>query len=130
MAALPALAEQLEVEAAAAHGGGKHPHPARGLLTQLQRSVVAADILHIHPEQQSRTGALGRHSAVHLLKITGQHPWRVVSFRQFTGLGVILRLHTSLRLFSERIIPQHTTKYNYKFADLAKIFFEGIIMQT
>ena len=69
VAELPALAEQLEVQVAAAHGGVKHLGAAIGRLPQLQIGISAAQVLYLDGQEQGRIVFLCGHGTVHLFKI-------------------------------------------------------------
>lgn len=70
VAQLPALAEQLEVEVAAAHGGIEDPCAAGCVPAQLDVSIRAAKILHLYAQNQREIALLCGHDLVHLLKVT------------------------------------------------------------
>ena len=72
MAQLPALAEQLEIQAAPSHGGVAHKGALLpGQLFYFKVGIVAAGILQTDGKQQLCTGVLGGHGVVHGVKITG-----------------------------------------------------------
>jgi len=72
VAQLPALAEQLEIQAAPPHGGVAHKGALLpGQLFYFKIGIVAAGILQTDGKQQLRTDVLGGHGVVHGVKITG-----------------------------------------------------------
>ena len=72
MAQLPALAEQLEIQAAPSHGGITHKGALLpGQLFYFKVGVVAAGVLQTDGEQQLCTSVQGGHGVVHGVKITG-----------------------------------------------------------
>ena len=70
VAQLPALAEQLEVEVAAAHGGIEDPCAAGCVPAQFNVGIRAAKVLHLYAQNQREIALLCGHDLVHLLKIT------------------------------------------------------------
>ena len=72
VAQLPALAEQLKIQAAPPHGGVAHKGALLpGQLFYFKIGIVAAGVLQTDGEQQLCTGVQGGHGVVHGVKITG-----------------------------------------------------------
>ena len=72
VAQLPALAEQLEIQAAPSHGGVAHKGALLpGQLFYFKVGVIAAGVLQTDGEQQLCTSVQGGHGVVHGVKITG-----------------------------------------------------------
>ena len=72
VAQLPALAEQLEIQAAPPHGGIAHKGVLLpGQLFYFKIGIIAASVLQTDGEQQLCTGVQSGHGVVHGVKITG-----------------------------------------------------------